>query len=183
MSVIVEWEEVVGAVTYNVYRSPDNTPSSYTLVASAITNVYNDPTGSETDYYQIAGVDVQGAEGDISGAFHSYTTETHISPVATCRVFGTILDINGHPDPELDVTFEIDRCDAAQFQQTAGLTVDTITRSTNRDGFFEANLVQGALVTLFIKSMRYRIQFAVPVATDLDYKDIVGVIKTIHNPF
>jgi hypothetical protein len=188
MTIMVEWEEIQitqdeEAVSYNVYRSPDNTEGSYVLLANVPSNIYADATGSSTDYYEISGLDRFAEEYFRIKPTTQYSLTAPSEEIDTCKVFGTILDITGHPDPDVDVRFHICEGQAPQTIQSTGMNTKTISRSTNPDGYFEVELVQGAVVTMRIYGMRTMLKFAVPLAATIDFKDIVGTEIEIKNPF
>jgi hypothetical protein len=179
--IVIEWAEVPGAVSYNVFRAAV-LAGPYSLIAAAVVGTtYSDSIGTPTDYYKVAGVDKFGLQGSQSDPIQQFTP-----PANLCKLFGIILDINGDPEENASVELFIDPSDTFQFVQTTGLTEDTFITNTSEVGKFEVYLPIGALARLRIQKMGMELQFSVPNQATLDMKDIVGVVgvrKQIHNPF
>jgi fibronectin type 3 domain-containing protein len=68
VKVTLTWNAASGAVSYNVYRSTDN--SVYTKIASAVADTTYTDSGdsSKTYYYKVAGINKYGEEGTLSEA-------------------------------------------------------------------------------------------------------------------
>jgi len=188
MTIIVEWEEIhttptTEAVSYNVYRSPDDTADSYTLQATVPTNVYADGTGTDTDYYYISGLDRHSNESATIAPIRQYSLTAPSQEIGVCNIFGTILDVNGHPNPDVTIDFHICSSEAPQTIQNTGMNTHGVMTTTNPNGYFSVNLVRGVLLTMKVYGMRKMLKFAVPDVASIDFKDLVGTEVEIENPF
>jgi hypothetical protein len=181
VALTVEWQPVDGAYGYNLYRSSDPQTLPFTLIAPNIpTTTYQDPTGTITDYYKVAALDRFGQEGELTDAFRMYTAPN------LCRVYGTIVDVNGNPQENAEIESFVDRKDIPRFGQTLLLSGDVVRTTTNELGEFEIYLVRETLITIHIKLSGYKAQLAVPDQADLDINNVIpdfGVLKKVENPF
>ena len=86
VKVTLTWDAASGAVSYNVYRSTDN--SAYTKTASEVTDTtYIDSGDSGTTYYyKVAGVNKYGEEGSLSDAKSAATEAVPGKPLPTVTI-------------------------------------------------------------------------------------------------
>jgi hypothetical protein len=181
--ILIAWDAVESAVTYNLYRSIDG-GSVYNPLDTGITETeYLDSTGSIDYYYKVAAVDQWAVEGDLSDPIQGY------DPAETCRVYGSIIDVDATPaDPEearVEVTMYVAKDDLPRFAQNNLLTRYDVIAYPDERGIFSVNLVRNALVTLHIKQTGYKRRFMVPDADELKLEDIAAISdeREIFNPF
>jgi len=178
--IVIEWADVPGAFSYNVYKAATSV-GPFVLLTNVPGTSYQDGVGLITNFYQVAAVDQYGTEGPRSGTLQQFAP-----PANTCKVFGTVIDSNGNPEENALVEVFVDPSDTFQFVQGSGLTEDDLIMNTSNLGKFEIYTPIGALVRLRIQKMGVELQFAVPNQATLNIKDIVGVVgvrKPIFNPF
>ena len=96
--------------------------------------------------------------------------------MSLCRVFGTITNLDGTPNTDVEVKAEIEPTDddfGGQLLAGVGVTGKFIEVFTDDDGKFEMNLLRGARVRLHIPEIRLRKIINVP---ELDAADFATLI-------
>ena len=182
-NILVSWDEISGAVSYNIYRSIDSGASYQSLATGVLETEYTDTAGTIDYFYKVAGVDQFSVEGDLSEPISGY------DPSEVCRVYGSIVNIDGSladsDEYRVEVTFYVNTNDLPRFAQNNLLTRHDVIAKTDARGIFSVNLVQGALATMHVKDTGLKRRFMVPVASELKLEDIPAISDEIeiYNPF
>ena len=145
------------------------------LVFDSVNNVffYDDATGvANTHFYRLRALDTA-----LNAS--AYTTPKQVGPPSPglCSVFGTIVDLDGNPNTDIQVVAEIvseDETKDGQIVDTFGVTSNKIECFTDDNGFFEITLMQGAAVILDIPTIDLRKEIAIPTdKTVVDFRDLI----------
>ncbi len=183
--ILIEWDDVQGAHSYNTYRSPTGLDGTFVLIANLTGTNYNDGSGTITDFYRVISVDKDGIEGTIGAPFQASDTTNK----SLCLLSGTICDVTGHPDEDVDIRVRVLPEDSGQVIGSTGtkasITEDEIEVNTNALGQFDIYLIIGATVELSIRRTGYMVVFVVPKQAVLLLEDVegFGTRKNIANPF
>ena len=103
-----------------------------------------------------------------------------------CMVYGFLRYPTGVPVADNDIEVYVDEKDLPQFAQHYMLTGKIVTGKTDKDGYFQMDLIRNARVTLHVKQSRFHIQFMVPDQNDLPVENIpgfCGIVRYIDNQF
>lgn len=159
---------------YELYKSPDNI--SFNLLVTIDHDLgdpgvydtargvffYLDATGLTTDWYKVRAKDA-------AGNFSGFTVAKQGSPVtpALCTIYGTILNNDGTPDIEAQVLLVIkstEQTKAGQFVSTDGVTSTQIEVFTDDTGYWEADVLQGAIIDIDIPRINLKTDITIPAA-------------------
>jgi len=189
----IEWDDVVGRESFNVYKSPDNV--SYALLATGVTDTfYIDPVGTLDDWYKVACVDSFGAEGSMSDPIQGY------DPADVCIIRGSVVNPDGSPsDGEpIEIAYYVDSGwvpgvkrrkgrfgDLPRFAQGNILTRKEVAAYTDYRGIFEVPVAKLALIMFTIKQTGYQCHVQVPDMDLIELEDLAnyGEILPMEYPF
>lgn len=185
--IYLEWDETPGAVSYNLYRSPDDV--TYSLLGSGITDLfYSDPTGTTDDWYKVAGVDAGSVEGELSDPFQG------IDVSDVCLVRGSIVNPDGSPaDGEpVEIAYYVDsgwgsrKGDLPRFAQGSLLTRTESTAYTDWRGIVEFPVVKLALVIITVRQTGYQCKVQIPDQAEIELEALAAIgtmIPVMEYPF
>ena len=97
-------------------------------------------------------------------------------PAAICTVTGTVCNLDGTPNSDVQVRATIESTlvdQGGQLVSGAGITSGQVIAFTGDDGVFSIDLVQGARVLLQIPSINLRKIILVPAALTAALEDLV----------
>ena len=95
--------------------------------------------------------------------------------MATCKVTGTVLNLDGSPCAEAQVTACIKSTgdDGGQVLESTGVASSQVAAFTDEDGAFEIELLQGARVMLEIPNIKLRKLVDIPDEDTADFIDLI----------
>lgn len=97
-------------------------------------------------------------------------------PASFCTVMGTVCNLDGTPNSDVQVRARIESTIADQGGQLitgVGVTNEPIIAFTDDNGFFAIDLLQGARVELHIPSINLRKIILVPTEASAQFEDLV----------
>jgi len=92
-----------------------------------------------------------------------------------CAVFGVLRLPSGLPCINNDLEIYVEEKDLPQFAQHYLMSGRSIILSTDENGFFQANLIRKARVTMNIKQTKFVLEFQVPDVDEVSIEAIPGV--------
>lgn len=168
---------------YEIWKSPDNNifaketeidhdvgdPAVYD--ASIGRFYWEDAAGLTTDWYKIRAV-------DIASNYSAFTVAKQGGPPTPpiCVLFGTVLDVNGDPNTNVQVQIRIQSTKEGkegQFVDSDGVTSDFLEVFTDDAGFWEADVMQGATVDVIIPKINLDVEIEVPAAASADITTLI----------
>lgn len=168
---------------YEVWRAPDNV--NFTKIADVDHNLgdpllfdpaigrffYEDATGTVDDWYKIR------AE-DTTGNFSAFTVSKQVGPSTPpiCTLFGTVLDLDGQPNTNVQVRLRVKRTKTGkegQFVNADGVTISELEVFTDDAGFWEADVLQEAVIEVIIPPINLEAEIIVPTSASADITTLI----------
>jgi len=97
-------------------------------------------------------------------------------PASFCTVMGTVCNLDGTPNSDVQVRATIESTEVdqgGQLTSSVGVTSAPIVAFTDDSGFFAIDLLQGARVRLQIPSINLRKIILVPTESSAQFEDLV----------
>lgn len=163
---------------YEVWRADDNV--NFTLQTTITHNLsdplvydagigrffWEDPTGTTSHWYKIRAAD---SSLNLSAFSVSKQSGAPLPPI--CVLFGTVLMADGVPETEAQVQVYVEdrrKTKDGQFVGALGVTSEPIEVFTDDNGFWEAEIIRGALVRVVIPKINLDVELTVPDAASAE---------------
>ena len=140
-------------------------PFTEVAVVEFPTITYVDINGSENTYYRMTVIFKDDSESEP-------TLPKKVMAPAVCRVFGYVLHVTGKPVAGETIRFAVYRPTLPQV--FTGFVLDTIVKEvvTGSDGYFEVDLLQGAVVDVLCDRLGLNYKSKVVPALDVKPFDV-----------